>query len=90
MAVYFPTAVYLLCFLTSAGCAALLMRSYRRTRTRLLLWSAICFICLALNNLILVVDLLVLPAWDFRVLRQGFLLLAVGVLLFGFIWDRED
>lgn len=90
MAVYFPTAVYLLCFLTSAGCAALLMRSYRRTRTRLLLWSSICFICLALNNLLLVIDLLLLPAWDFRLLRQGFLLLAVGVLLFGFIWDRED
>ena len=90
MAVYFPTAVYLLCFLTSAGCAGLLMRSYGRTRTRLLLWSAICFICLALNNLLLVIDLLLLPAWDFRLLRQGFLLLAVGVLLFGFIWDRED
>lgn len=90
MAVYFPTAVYLLCFLTSAGCAALLMRSYRRTRTRLLLWSALCFVCLALNNLLLVADLLILPDWDFRLLRQAFLLLAVGVLLFGFIWDREE
>lgn len=90
MGVYFPTAVYVLCFLTSAGCAALLVRGYRRTETRLLLWSAICFICLALNNLVLIVDLLILPQWDLRLLRQAFLLLAVGTLLFGFIWDRED
>lgn len=90
MGVYFPTAVYLLCFLTSAGCAALLVRSYRRTGTRLLLWSSLCFICLAINNLLVVIDLLLLPQWDFRLLRQAFLLLGVGTLLFGFIWDRED
>lgn len=90
MAVYFPTAVYLLCFLTSSGCAALLVRSYGRTGTRLLLWSALCFICLAANNLVVVLDLLVLPQWDFRLLRQLLLVAAVSVLLFGFIWDRED
>lgn len=90
MHVYFPTAVYLLCFLTSAACAALLVRSYRRTGTRLLLWSSLCFTCLAINNLLVVIDLLLLPKWDFRLLRQAFLLLGVGTLLYGFIWDRED
>lgn len=90
MAVYFPTAVYLLCFLTSSACAALLARSYGRTGMRLLLWSALCFVCLAANNLVVVIDLLVLPRWDFRLLRHLLLVAGVGVLLFGFIWDRED
>jgi hypothetical protein len=85
-----PTLVYLLCFLTSTACAILLARSYRRTRARLLLWSAACFALLALNNLAVVIDLVVLPAWDFRLLRHALALGAVAVLLFGFIWDEEE
>ena len=50
----FPTAVYLLCFATSSACAYLLARSYARTGTRLLLWSALCFLFLAANNLAVV------------------------------------
>jgi len=87
---YFPASVYLLCFLTSAACAALLARSYRRTRARLLLWSALAFLFLAANNLAVVLDLLVLPAADFTLARLLLSLAAVAVLLFGFIWDRED
>ncbi len=44
MADVFPGAVYVLCFLTSAACAWLLGRSYSANRTRLLLWSSICFL----------------------------------------------
>ena len=58
----FPTIVYLLCFLTSALCAWMLGRSYFRTGTHLLLWSAICFTLLAGNNLVLVLDLVVWPS----------------------------
>jgi hypothetical protein len=86
----FPVAVYLLCFLTAGACAYLLARSYRRTYARLLLWSALCFLLLAVNNLIVFVDLLVLPGMDFRVVRHLFALSAIGVLLFGFIWDLEE
>ena len=85
-----PTIVYLLCFLTSGACAVLLARGYRRSRARVLLWSAACFFLLALNNLTLVVDLLILPEMDFRLLRHGFSLAAVAVLLFGFIWDLDE
>lgn len=85
-----PTAVYLLCFLTSAACAVLLARAFGRTGTRLLLWSSVCFFLLALNNLTLVIDLLVLPQMDFRLLRHGFALAAIAVLLFGFIWDLDE
>lgn len=83
-------AVYVLCALTSAFCAILLARSYARTRVRLLLWSSLCFALLAANNLVVVIDLAVLPDRDLRMLRHAFSLSAVVVLLFGFIWDRED
>jgi len=86
----FPTAVYVLCFLTSAACAWLLGRSYLRTRARLLLGSSICFILLALNNLALVVDLVVFPDLDLRVLRLVLALAAVCALLFAFIWNLEE
>ena len=90
MATWFPTAVYLLCFATSGACALLLARSYRRTGARLLFWSALCFIFLAANNLVVIFDLLLLPDVDFRLVRHLLALAALGVLLFGFIWDLED
>ena len=64
------TAVYILCFATSAACGWLLVRSYLRTRTALLLWTAICFVLLALNNFLVVADLVLLPAVDLRVERE--------------------
>jgi hypothetical protein len=90
MTQWFPATVYLLCFLTSSACAVLLGRSFRRTGLRLLFWSALCFLLLALNNLMVVVDLLVLRDRDFSLVRSFLALAAVGVLLFGFIWDREE
>lgn len=87
---FFPTLVYTLCFLTSAVCAALLVRNYRRTRTALLLWSAACFVLLAANNLTVIVDMLILPTQDFRPYRLLLSLGAVSVLLFGFIWNSEE
>ena len=86
---FFPTTVYLLCFATSAACALLLARSYFASRARLLLWSAICFLFLAANNLVVVVDMLMIPEISFRVLRLVLGLAAVSVLLFGFVWDLE-
>lgn len=86
----FPTAVFTLCFLTSAACTWLLGRSYRRTGTRLLFWSAICFGFLAANNLLLVVDLLVLKDVDLRLGRLLLALAAVSVIIFGFIWDLVE
>ena len=86
----FPAVVYALCFATSSACAWLLGRSYRRTGARLLLWSALCFFFLAANNLLLFVDMLVIRDVDLRLGRLLLALAAVGVLLFGFIWDLEE
>jgi len=90
MSPIFPTAVYTLCFLTSALCALLLGRSWFRTRARLLLWSALCFVFLALNNFVVVLDMLVFPAGDLRLLRHGLAVAGVLTLLYGFIIDQED
>lgn len=85
-----PAAVYILCFLTSLACGLLLLRNFQRTSARLLMWSALCFLLLAANNLVVIIDLIVLPGVDLRLLRIGFSLTAVSVLLFGFVWDLED
>jgi hypothetical protein len=82
--------VYLLCFATSSACAYLLGRGYGQSRTRLLLWSSLCFVFLALNNLLLVIDLLVLGEVDLRIERLLLALAGVGILLFGFIWDLKE
>ena len=82
-------AVYILCFLTSAACAWLLVRSYARSRARILMWSAACFVLLAFNNFFVVVDLVVLPDVDLTSLRNLSALAAVMTLLYGFIWELD-
>ena len=81
--------VYGLCALTALICAFLLLRAYGRQRYRLLLWSGLCFSILALNNFLLVVDKLILPAEDLSLLRTGTALIAMMVLVYGLIWDAE-
>ena len=63
-------AIYLLCALTSLGAAGLLLRYFRRRRTRLLLWSAVAFAGLALNNVLVYVDLALFPELDMSVARS--------------------
>ena len=91
MGTLFPTLVYLLCFATSAACAYLLARSFRKARSRMLFWSALCFALLALVNLAVIFDLVIYPEdIDLRSLRLWLTLLAVAVLLVGFIWDEDS
>jgi hypothetical protein len=80
-------AVYVLCALTSLFCAALLIRSYRARRSRLLLWSSLCFIGLALNNALLVVDLIIVPQADLSMLRTGAAAIAMLLLVVGLIQE---
>lgn len=86
----FAALVYLLCMAASTVCMALLIRGYMRTRSRLLLWCALCFIGLAANNLLLVVDLLLTPPeLDLRPLRALTHFGALAVLIYGFVWESE-
>ncbi len=69
--------------------SGLLLQAWRRSRYRLLLWSGLCFAGLTVNNLLLVIDKLVLPAVDLSVWRTSLALLAMAVLLYGLIWESE-
>lgn len=80
--------VYLLCAATSILCAVLLVRSYLATRTRLLLWSALCFSGLALNNLILVIDKATAEI-DLSLVRSLPALVGMLLLLYGLIWESR-
>ena len=85
-------AVYVLCALTSTACAAMLLRGYFKSKARFLLWSSLCFVALALNNLFLFVDnvlysdgvALVGATW-----RSLIALVGLALLLYGLIWDAE-
>jgi hypothetical protein len=81
-------AVYILCALTSILCAVLLFRGYRANRTRLLFWASLAFLFLALDNVIVYVDLVVLPPQpDLFWYRTGCALAGMTLLLFGLIWE---
>ena len=81
------TAIYVLCALTSIICAALLLRGWSQSRARLLFWSALCFIGLALNNIMLIVDVAVLPDVDLELWRTLPALAGVALLVYGLIWE---
>ena len=81
--------VYVLCALTSLACAILLWRGWRRSRARRLFWSALCFFGLFLNNVLLIIDVRVLPQVDLALVRLVPALLGAGALVYGLVWDTE-
>lgn len=81
--------IYSLCTLTSLACAWLLLGSYRRTRHRLLFWSGWSFVAMTVNNVFLVLDKIVFPDVYLLPVRQGSALLAVLLLLYGLIYEKE-
>ena len=83
----FEGAVYILCAVTALACAVLLLRGYARTRTRLLLWCALCFLALAAENVVLFLDWEVFQDLYLLPLRRGFALAGVAALLYGLIWE---
>jgi hypothetical protein len=81
--------IYSLCAITALLCAWLLLRAYRRSRYRLLLWGGICFVGLTLNNLLVLVDKFVVPYIDLSAWRLLLALISVMILLYGLVWDSE-
>lgn len=81
--------VYILNFLTFATCSSLLGRAYWRVRQRLLLWSCLCFAGLALSNLLVFIDLVMLPQADLYMMRLVTAAIAMLLLMFGLIWEGE-
>lgn len=83
------TIVYALCGLTSVACAVLLLRGYLATRARLLLWGGLCFVGLAINNVVLFIDLSVVPEVDLSVWRSLPTLVGLLVLIYGLVWETK-
>ena len=83
-------AVYVLCALTSTLCAVLLLLKYRRNRLPFLFWSSLCFVGLAINNVLLFIDLIVVPEVDLSIVRTVPGLLGVVLLVWGFVREAES
>jgi hypothetical protein len=81
--------VYLLCAVASLVCAVLLLRGYRATRMRLLFWGAVCFLILVATNSLLFIDLVVFPQLDLALWRTAFTLVALGLFLYGLIFEAQ-
>lgn len=79
--------VYILCFLTSLCCAVFLLRGFTLWRSRLLLWSGLCFVGLAINNGLLFVDRVLLPDQSLFWWRVIPVLVGLSLLLYGLIWE---
>jgi hypothetical protein len=84
--VSFNLALCALAVLTCAACAVLLFRRHRRTRRRILLWSALCFGFLTVNNVLLLIDLVVLQA-DLRPWRHASAAVGLAFVLYGLLFD---
>lgn len=81
------SVIYALCAVTSTACAWLLLAGYRRTRARLLLWAGLCFIGLLINNVLVFVDIVLVPNVDLYTWRNLAAVVGMGILLYGLIWD---
>jgi hypothetical protein len=83
--------VYILCALTSAACAIMLLRGYLRSRSRFLMWSCLCFSMFFIHNLLLMIDNLVIPERIFfpMALRSAISLVGLLLLIYGLIFDTE-
>ena len=89
-------AVYALCAVTSVVIAVLLFRGYGRSGARFLMWSALCFVGLAINNGLLFVDKVIYPdvdlsylSIDMAVWRAIAAVVGLSLLLWGLIFDAE-
>jgi hypothetical protein len=87
----FNFVLYVLAVLTCLACTVLLFRGYARSGLRLLLWSALCFVFLTLNNLLLFFDLVIYPEpeVDLRLWRLAASLAGVLFLIYGFIFETD-
>lgn len=78
--------IYILCAITSLGSAALLFRGAVHRRNGLLFWSSLCFLAMAVNNVLLYINFVVLPEVDLLIAARLAMVIGVLLLNFGLIW----
>jgi hypothetical protein len=79
--------VYILCAILSLSCAILLYSGFRKNKFRLLFWSSIGFFGFAINNILLFVDLIMLPQTDLLILRTIPALVGMTIMVYGLVTD---
>jgi hypothetical protein len=87
-----PGLVYILCTITSLVCTVMLFRGYKISGFRLLLWSALCFAALTVENVMLYLDLVILKDIEdisLVVWRKVPGLVGVCLILYGLVWDSK-
>ena len=82
-------ALDVLTLLTTLLCAGLLLRAYQNVRKRLLLWSGLCFLGLALSNILRIADLRICLSVDLDTYRLGTTAVAMCLLLWGLVWESQ-
>jgi hypothetical protein len=82
--------IYLACGVTSLVVAAMLLRQYLRVRSRLLLWSVICFVGLAVNNVLVYVDLVLYTGVDLSLYRTVAGTIAVVIMVYALVWETRS
>lgn len=80
---------YIVVTLICLACAILLLRGYAKEKMRLLLWSGLCFIGLTISNLLVFLDLVMLPHVNLYLERLIAAAAAMALLLFGLIWESD-
>jgi hypothetical protein len=83
------SVVNILGSITVGLCALLLLRAYARVRQRLLLWSGLCFAGLTLSNVLVVVDLAVVPEFSMYAWRLAVAAVSLLLLLYGLIFESD-
>lgn len=81
-------ALYILTAVTTLFCAVLLLRGYANGRRRLLLWSGLCFVWLTISNVLMIIDLMVVPQ-DLYTFRLAASAIAMLLLLYGLVWESQ-
>jgi hypothetical protein len=82
--------IYILCATTALACGVLLLRGYLRSRARLLLWTGLFFLTLTLENVLLFVDVIIVPDLNLIFVRRGIGIGGVAALLYGLIWETRS
>ena len=82
-------ALYSVTILTTLLCSILLLRAWFRVRNGLLLWSGLCFAGLTIDNFLVLADMVLFPSVDLFTWRLASAAIAISLLLFGLIWDRQ-
>lgn len=81
--------VYLLCAFTSLVCAWLLYRAYSHNKFRLLFWCCLGFTGFSINNILLFIDIIVLPQVDYIInFRTIPALIGMLVMIYGLIMEE--